>query len=125
MNAHSTVLYDESWILDSPVPAIVDILSTMPPTLKQVFIEHNFHLLGSGYERSPYPVWSQFIPLASRCSSASISLHISPHFFLRKFGNKIVAGAFLSSLTDYNVLTPYVQSGAVVISEVIMSDFCV
>ena len=107
--------------LYSPIPAIAELLSTAPPTLKEVSIKFNFTFSGLAFEHDPVVIWFPFIPLAARCASASISVYISPSFCIRNSEEKFSPG-FFTSFADYKGLTPYVQSGVVVISEAVFED---
>ena len=106
-----------SWILISQIPNIAELIYTARPTLKRVSIMYNFLFFGD-FECLPDSsvIWFPFIPLAARCSSASMSLYISPSFCVCD-SKKLYPPNLFSSLGDYKGLTPYVQSGVVVISE--------
>jgi hypothetical protein len=109
----------ESWTLRSPIPAIAELVSTARPTLKEITVKIVFIILsGLNCEQLPDPgaVWFPFIPLAVKCSSATISMYISPSFVMPDSLTQF-APCLLSALDDYKGLTPYVQRGVVVISD--------
>ena len=94
--------------LRSPIPAIVELISTAPPSFKQIFIEFR-----PTFSNVPNPgnAWWPFVPLAAKCCSLSITVHIITPFELQKYPPK----EFCSTI-GCRGLMPYVEKGVVIMT---------
>jgi hypothetical protein len=91
--------------IESPIPAVLELLSTAPPTFKQVFIDFTFVVI----DFTPHRSYRHLVPLHPSRSLTLISMYISPSFEETEEFTLDVFPLF----ADYKGLTPYVQSGVV------------
>ena len=103
-----TPALDPPWSSESPIPAIVELISTAPPRFKQIFIEFratSFNI------PNPEDIWWPFVPLAAKCSSLSITIHVITPFELRKYSPE----EFCSTI-GCRGLIPYMEKGVVIMT---------
>ena len=104
---HLTIYGAEDWENAFPVQGLMELISTAAPTLKQVHL----HLKWDLYLRCP-GIWLPFVPLATKCSSSSVTIHLSMHCH----GEPAVLASYdPRSPTKCVGLKPYVEAGCFVV----------
>jgi len=97
----------EDWEKAFPVQGLIELISTAPPTLKQVHL----HLKWDLYLRCP-GIWPPFVPIAAKCSSLSVTVYVWMHCY----GEPAVPSLYSpTSPTLCGGLKPYVEAGCFVV----------
>ena len=103
----------DGWDQYSPTPAITELISTAPPTLKQVFLE--FTLLLQNLP-DPDTAWAPLVPLMEKCSSLSITISVCAKFKIQDERDKYLCPSeIFSSLSGCGGLKQYVEKGVFIL----------
>jgi len=94
----------------SPIPAIVELISTASLSFKQIFLKFTYLFVQA---RDPEDLWLPFIPLATACSSLSITVYLSARFSVYDF-KKCAPEKF--SPAHCGGLIPYIEKGVLVMT---------
>jgi len=101
-----------------PTPAIMDLISTASPNLKQIFLDFTLSFRIRVFP-DPDVIWAPFIPLAEKCSSLSITISVCANFkfMIRGGGDKYLLppSEISSSLSGCGGLKPYVEKGVFIL----------
>ena len=113
VEANSTpyTITSPSWSCSSPIPAIVELISTASPSFKQIFLKFTYYLFLQ--TRDPEDLWLPFIPLAAACSSLSITVYLSARVSVydsKKYAPEKISPAHCGGLI------PYIEKGVLVMT---------
>ena len=101
-----------------PTPAIMDLISTASPNLKQIFLDFTL-----SFRNGVFPdldvIWAPLIPLAEKCSSLSITVSVCANFKFTIQGGRdkylLPPSEIFSSLSGCGGLKPYVEKGVFIL----------